>query len=74
METDITTRQVADLLGISCTAVDRLSARGTLPYRWFSGRRFFSRVRVEALKNDPGYQSRTRRPRPTEAMGQGDTL
>jgi len=61
MEDKITTQQVADLLGISASAVSRLAARGSIAYVWFAGRRFFSKREILALRDDPAYQRRSRR-------------
>lgn len=60
MEDRLTTRQVAELLGISVSAVHRLCNRGTLAWSWFAGRRVFQRSAVESLKESPGYSKRTR--------------
>lgn len=61
MEDRIDCREVAQLLGMTTSAVCRLAARGTLRYSWFAGRRAFFKNEVLALREDPAYQRRSRR-------------
>ena len=60
-ENEIDAKEAARLLGISVAAVHRLCNRGTLPGRFFSGRRVIQRQSIDALKQSPVYQKRTRR-------------
>mgnify|MGYP003609053479 CR=1 FL=1 len=61
-EDRLTSREVAELLGISLSAVARLCARGTLAYAWFAGRRVFKKTAVEELAQNEEYKRRSRRP------------
>lgn len=70
-EDRITSDKAAEILGITKSALARLCSRGTLPYEWFGGRRVLKRSAVEALKNDPEYQRRTRKPSIQQLLDSG---
>lgn len=60
MEDIIGTRDAAKILEITPSAVVRLINRASLAARW-QGVWLIKKTEVERLKNDPGYQLRTRR-------------
>jgi excisionase family DNA binding protein len=60
MEHLIESKEAAEILGISQTAVHRLVNRGTLPAIWLGSRRIFVRHQVLKLLEDPEYRKRSR--------------
>lgn len=60
MEHLIESKEAAEILGISQTAVHRLVNRGTLPAIWLGSRRIFVRHQVLKLLEDPEYRRRSR--------------
>ena len=71
IESEVTAQDAARLLGISVAAVHRLCNRGTLPGRFFAGRRVIQRQSIDALKQSPVYQKRTRRRTFSELLADG---
>ena len=57
----MTTKQVAQRLGITPTAVIRLKDRATLAATWSGRTWFFRETAVDALNIDAGYRKRSRR-------------
>lgn len=64
------TRQVAEELGVSRTAVNRLASRGTLAYLWKGGVRLYRKSVIDAYKRDEAAQARRRVPSSVR-VGQG---
>jgi len=60
----VTAADAARTLGVTVTAVHRLCARGTLASAWLGGVRFIRREKVIELRDDVGYQARSRKREP----------
>lgn len=60
MEQWIDVREAARILGVSRQAVHGLCVRGTLPFVFKSGRRFFRRDDVVALRSSSAFRLRSR--------------
>ena len=59
----LSTREVAELLGISSEAVHRLCHRGSLASAWVNGARVFRRQAILAFRDNPLRERLTRRRR-----------
>lgn len=60
IEAYLDTREVAVLLGVTISEVNRLCARGTLASTWHAGRRLIRRDAVRAYLDDKEAQARRR--------------